>query len=108
MRVAHVRRSCMESAFARRFRWAMLGWLLLLLTSLMNAQTQFGTLYGRVTDKSGAVVVDATVKLTNVEQQTSQDVKTGAEGNYAFANVVPGKYKITTQKEGFATIEKSI
>ena len=39
----------MESAFARRFRWAMLGWLLLLLSSLMNAQTQFGTIYGRVT-----------------------------------------------------------
>ncbi len=98
----------MESAFTRRFRWAVLGWLVLMLSSLMFSQTQFGTIYGRITDKSGAVVTDATVKLTNIEQQTTQETKSGGEGSYTFANVLPGKYKVSAQKEGFATIEKNI
>jgi len=79
-----------------------------MLSSLMFSQTQFGTIYGRITDKSGAVVTDATVKLTNVEQQTTQETKSGGEGSYTFANVLPGKYKVSAQKEGFATIEKNI
>jgi len=97
----------MESRFNSRFRWSVLG-LLLLLASLAISQTQFGTIYGRVVDKSGAVVVDATVTLTSLEQQTSQTTKTGGEGNYTFANVPPGRYKLSTQKEGFASIEKTI
>ena len=98
----------MESTFTKRFRWSALGLLLLLLSGLAAAQTQFGTIYGKVADKSGAVVIDATVTLTNLEQQTSQSVKTGGEGNYTFANVLPGRYKISSQKEGFASVEKTI
>ena len=89
----------MESAFTRRFRWAALGWLVLMLSSLTYAQTQFGTIYGRITDKSGAVVTDATVKLTNIEQQTTQETKSGGEGSLHLCERSSGKYKVSAQKK---------
>ena len=49
--------------------------LLLVLFALIGAavaQTQFGTIYGRVTDSSGAVVPGAKVTLTNEGTKTSQ------------------------------------
>jgi hypothetical protein len=89
--------------------WRLGGiFLALLCACTAIAQTQFGTITGRVVDNSSALVSGATVTLTNVEQQTTREAKSGPEGNYTFASIAPGKYKITVQKEGFVRVEKSI
>lgn len=82
--------------------------LLLLCTSTVIAQTQFATLYGTITDKTGAAVADADVVLTSVAQGRARSVKTNSAGAYTFANVDPGQYKVSAQKEGFAKIEKAV
>ena len=93
----------------RSVQWRLALVLVLLLSNYTAvAQTQFATIYGRVTDSSSAVIADATVSLTNIDQGTTQVVKSGAEGSYAFANIAPGKYKISAQREGFAKVEKVI
>ena len=49
-------------------------------------QTTFGTLLGSVTDASGAVVPNATIKVTNQGENTSRDVTSDANGNYQAEN----------------------
>jgi Carboxypeptidase regulatory-like domain len=65
------------------------------------AQTTFGTVSGSVMDASGGVIAGANVVLTNLETATSQTATTGADGLYAFVNVLPGRYRLDADKEGF-------
>ena len=46
-----------------------------------------GTVTGVVTDKTGAVVPDATVTLTDTSTQESRTKTTNAAGQYVFVNV---------------------
>jgi hypothetical protein len=93
----------------RTFQWRLATVCLVLLCGWTAvAQTQFGTIYGRVTDKTGAVVSDATVTLTNIGKQTSQEVKTSGEGSYTVGNIAAGDYKIVVAKEGFSKVEKKL
>ncbi len=94
---------------SRGLRWRLgTAFLLLLCAWTVVAQTQFATVYGTITDKTGAAVGNADVVLTSIAQGTARSVKTNTEGTYTFANVDPGQYRISAQKEGFAKIEKAI
>jgi len=77
-----------------------------LFSALAFGQTQFATLNGRVTDPSGAVVVDAVVVLTEADTKTVSQATTGGEGQYSFATLAPGNYNIRVQKQGFRSVEK--
>jgi hypothetical protein len=72
------------------------------------AQTQNGTINGRVLDSSGAVVPAATITLTNADTGSQARVQSSGEGNYTFAGVAPGRYKIAVEKSGFGTTEESV
>ena len=74
---------------------------LLGLTLSVAAQTQFGTVSGRVTDATGGVVPDAKVTLTNLATNAKQETKSDGEGLYLFANIPPSDYEITVEKPSF-------
>src|SRR3989442_6945436 len=59
---------------------------------------------GTATDQSGAVVPDADVTLHNLATNEEQKQKTNGAGQYTFARVIPGIYKLTISKVGFATV----
>lgn len=59
---------------------------------------------GTATDQSGAVVPDADAALHNNATNEEQKQKTNGAGQYTFARVVPGSYKLTISKAGFATV----
>jgi hypothetical protein len=59
-----------------------------------------GNINGTVVDQSGAVVAGARVKLTAADQ--SQEVVSGGDGQFAFANVAPGSFQVTITAAGFA------
>lgn len=65
------------------------------------AQTQFGTISGRVTDGSGAVVPNVKVTLTNTATNAKQESVTSPEGLYLLANIAAGTYEISVEREGF-------
>src|SRR5215475_1434742 len=65
------------------------------------AQTQTASLTGRVTDPSGAVVPNATVRLTIRETQVATEVKTNSAGVYSFPAMTPGPYQLQVQAPGF-------
>src|SRR6267378_308043 len=74
------------------------------LPSSAPAQTELAGVYGRVTDQSGAVIVDAEVEIKNVETNLSVTVKTNQDGLYTIPSLHPGHYLISARKPGFKSV----
>ena len=65
------------------------------------AQEFRGTVLGRVTDPSGAVVSGAAVSVTNEETNVRVDAKSNADGNFNIPFLLPGKYTVRVEAPGF-------
>jgi hypothetical protein len=65
------------------------------------SQTGSGTLCGRVTDPSGAVVTDGTVRVTTPTGET-RTTNTNREGAYEVKGLAPGRYTVLITAKGFA------
>ena len=66
----------------------------------VHAQTT-GTIYGTVSDPSGAVISGATVTVQNQETNLRRTVTTDDEGSYNLALLPVGKYVISASAQGF-------
>src|SRR5206468_9854898 len=62
-----------------------------------------GTIIGKVSDTSGAVLPGVTVTATNSAMMGVQTAVTNAEGQYRFPAVPPGTYTLTFELSGFTT-----
>lgn len=67
----------------------------------LRGQTGYGSILGRVTDPSGAVVSAVNVTLRNEATNVSNVMRTTEAGEYVFSNVIPGIYEVTVSQEGF-------
>src|SRR6516162_4054354 len=65
------------------------------------AQTSLGTLTGVVRDPSGAVIVNASVRLTNDQTGESRTVNSDSIGAYRFDALTPGSYVLEVESSGF-------
>src|SRR6267142_3189396 len=86
------------------FLTVMLFFFCLLVPPSAVAQTELAGVYGRVTDQSGAVIVDVEVEIKNVETNASSTVRTNQDGLYTIPSVHPGHYLISARKPGFKTV----
>ena len=77
---------------------------LALLAPLAAAQQGAGALRGQVKDEFGAVIVGATVTLSDAGGAQNSAV-TNDEGAYVFNNLAPGKYTLRAAATGFAVFE---
>ncbi len=82
--------------------------LLVLVLSLLPvtaalAQTSRGVISGTVTDSSGAVVPDATVKIEQNETGLTRSLVTTSDGVFEFAALPAGFYTVTVSHVGFQT-----
>jgi hypothetical protein len=68
------------------------------------AQSELATVFGRVTDQSGAVVPEAEVEIKNVETGLSVVRATNSDGLYSIPSLHPGHYLISIRKPGFKTV----
>ena len=66
-------------------------------------QQLVGRISGTVVDGTGAVVVGARVTLSRADQSLNQEVLSGGDGQFSFANVVPGVFQIRITAAGFVT-----
>ena len=64
-------------------------------------QATSGDLVGTVKDPSGAVIVKATVLITNQETGVATTLITNSGGQYRASNLLPGKYDINVTAPGF-------
>jgi hypothetical protein len=58
---------------------------------------------GTVKDSSGAVVPNATVTATNLDENTTHETITNSNGDYSLVNALPARYSITFRAKGFET-----
>jgi hypothetical protein len=65
------------------------------------SQGIFATLTGIVSDSSGAVVANATVKLIDEGSGSERNTVTDGSGFYTFASVPVGSYRLTVEQAGF-------
>ncbi len=80
---------------------------LLLLPSLLSAQTEKAQLTGNVTDSSRAVVAGAQVSIHSSVTGTRRTAVTGDQGLYSIPFLDPGTYDIQVQKDGFRTVQRT-
>src|ERR1700686_567124 len=82
--------------------WVLLAAVILALApAAVWGQNVYGTIAGTVTDSSGAAVGNTTVTLTDIDKNEKHTITTDASGNYAFVNILPGRYRIEAEKSGF-------
>src|SRR6185369_13194359 len=65
-----------------------------------------GTITGRVTDTSNAVLPGVTVNATSPSMMGVQSVVTNAEGMYRFPAIPPGTYNLSYELPGFNTLKR--
>ena len=67
------------------------------------SQTQLATVFGTITDPSGAVVPGAHVAVVNQSTGLKRAVLTGMTGQYHLAGLPTGEYVVRVEKPGFQT-----
>ncbi|MGH9490202.1 MAG: carboxypeptidase-like regulatory domain-containing protein, partial [Terriglobales bacterium] len=72
-----------------------------------QAQAQYGSITGTVTDPSGEVVPGAKVVLTNQASSETRATSTDRSGLFSFNGVPRGTYTLTVSDHGFKTLHKS-
>jgi hypothetical protein len=77
--------------------------LLCLLASFARAQQTLGSINGTVTDSSGAVIHNATVKILNLATGLEQTVPTNSDGSFNIADLPIGTYSVTFSRDSFKT-----
>ncbi len=73
----------------------------LLMAGAAWAQVNRGTMTGIVTDQSGAVIPGVTVSVTNESTGVATNTITTSAGVYTAPLLLPSRYTLTAQKEGF-------
>jgi hypothetical protein len=86
---------------------SMVAGFLILLTATIPfgfGQTELATVFGRVTDQSGAVISGAEVEIRNVETNSASIATSNSDGLYSSPSLHPGRYVISVRKPGFRTV----
>jgi hypothetical protein len=73
----------------------------------LAAQVTTAGIYGTVGDRSGAMVPDATVTVTNAETNFTRSAKSDTIGEYSFKALPLGPYKLEVARQGFRTFQQS-
>ncbi|MBS1788582.1 MAG: TonB-dependent receptor [Acidobacteria bacterium] len=64
-------------------------------------QAVYGSVFGTVTDQTGAAVAKAKVTITNTGTNVSETTETNVSGNYTVTRLIPGTYRIKVEAQGF-------
>lgn len=74
----------------------------LLLTGIgALAQVTSGSIIGSIHDRTGAVIPNAKVTVTDTGKGTSTSVRTNATGDYTIPFLIPGTYDVAVESAGF-------
>ena len=83
------------------FGWGLAVALSLVTGSFLHAQESRGTILGRVTDESNAVIPGVTVEAFNVETGVTVTASTNSQGNYQIPFLNAGTYRVSFGLTGF-------
>jgi Carboxypeptidase regulatory-like domain len=91
----------LQSVFALVFSTAL---LIGVMGMAVAAQTTTATIWGTVTDSSGAAIPDAKLQVTNAGTGAIQVVTSDAQGRYRVPALPVGDYDVQSEKAGFQTV----
>src|SRR5262249_56035397 len=66
------------------------------------------SLSGNLTDPQGAVIPGAIVRLLRRADSSPQETHTDSQGQFSFANLDPGEYRLTGESPGFSPVTRTI
>jgi hypothetical protein len=97
----------MQSILKTRTRCAFLVIALACLPSTLplSAQAIYGSIYGQVTDPSGAVIPNATITVSDESKGTSVQATSNQSGEYTVPNLIPDVYDVKAEAAGFRAVE---
>jgi hypothetical protein len=78
--------------------------LAIVFTTPTFAQQVFGSIFGTITDASGAAVANAKVTITDASKGTKFEVTTDSSGNYNKGQLIPDPYKVEIEAAGFQRV----
>ena len=101
-----------ESAFRSSFSRQVLALvavcaMLLGLAGPLHAQLSTATMFGTITDDTGAVLSGATITLVQTDTNFTRVAVTKDDGSYREEFLPVGPYKVTVAAKGFKTLERS-
>src|SRR5262245_38208182 len=79
----------------------LIGSLLSVLSAPIGAQVTTGSISGTITDRSNAVVPNATAQLKNEATGVSRQAASDEAGYFSFINLLPATYELTVSGPGF-------
>ena len=88
-------------------KMAVIGALIALGSGAARAQESRGSIGGRVVDSGDAVIPRAKVVIGNVDTGIDTVLTTNDQGAYVAPLLIPGKYRVTAQHEGFKRFSRS-
>jgi hypothetical protein len=65
------------------------------------AQAVYGSVYGTITDNTGAVVPGAKITVTDVSKGTSMTTTSNGSGDYRVDHLIPDTYSVQVESAGF-------
>ena len=65
------------------------------------SQAVYGTIFGTVSDPTGAVIPNATITVTDISKNVSVTAHTNASGDYRVENLIPDAYRVEATAQGF-------
>ncbi|HEX3572157.1 MAG TPA: carboxypeptidase-like regulatory domain-containing protein [Acidobacteriaceae bacterium] len=95
-------RTIRSTFFSAMFSRTLLASLLALASFPVAAQVVGGTIFGSVTDASGATIPNAQVRVHNDETGNERRLTTGDDGRYSAPSVPVGSYTIFVSADGFS------
>src|ERR1700680_1998990 len=75
-------------------------------TPLASAQAVYGSIFGTITDPSGAAVAGAKVTVTSATKGTTVEATTNTDGNYSVTHLIPDTYDVRAEGAGFKAFEQ--
>src|SRR6202140_3529899 len=76
---------------------------LLICSQAALAQAVYGSIFGTITDSTGAVVENATITVTDVAKGTSITLQSDANGGYRAQHLIPDTYTVSAVAPNFKT-----
>lgn len=78
--------------------------LVLVITSTVAGQVSSAALLGEISDQASAALPGTKVTARHEATGFSRSALTNAEGSYRIGDLLPGRYTVTAEKEGFHTV----
>ncbi len=72
-----------------------------MLVPAAGAQAVYGSIYGTVTDNTGAVIPNAQITVSDLAKGTSVTAQTGADGDFRVQHLIPDTYRVDVEAPGF-------